>query len=240
MKGYRFVTGLGFFTGITFMVLGVSLVVGGSVLASKLNSALNGTSQGLRTASSAIRSVTHGVSNSTGLVENTRISLESTAEIVTGTAVVIEQTVDILAEMRIILPALADDMVDMPLMVRSLMPENHFEEVAARTETVSNHLGLLNTELVDLSEEVTETGISIAGVASSVSLMEEDLLSAEGSFGEAVVQMESIATTIEDTSYANTLLVLSVGLGILLFLTGLYQISSGMMMRKLAKGLAVK
>ncbi len=240
MRGSAFVNALGFITGMTFMVLGVVFAIGGPMLITSLDSMLQESTRGLRTASGAIRAATEGVSNSAGMIEEARLSLESTSEVVSVTGVVIRQTVSILEEMRIILPALADDIASVPPMVKSMMPTNHFEEVAQRTETVSTELGFLNTQLEELAGDVTLVGGSISEVAVSVEAMEEDLLSAEGSFSAAAEKIELVAISLEDGSYAGIVIVLSMGLGILLFLAGLYQISTGMMIRKLVKGQASK
>lgn len=236
MKGSAFVNALGFTTGIIFMLLGAALSIGGPLITTSLDSILQESSRGLRTASGAIKTATEGVANSTGMVEEVRLSLESTSEVVSGTGVIIQQTVSILEEMRIILPALANDMASMPLMVRNMMPANHFDEVAQRTEIVSTELGFLNSQLEDLAGDVTLVGGSIGEVAASVEAMEEDLLSAEGSFSDAAEKMNLVAVSLENGSYAGIIVTSSACLGILMFLAGLYQISTGMMIRKLAKG----
>ncbi|MCK5786057.1 MAG: hypothetical protein KAH54_05820 [Candidatus Sabulitectum sp.] len=240
MKGSGFVNALGFITGTVFMLLGIALAIGGPILTSSLDSALQESSMGIRTAGEAIRTATEGVSNSTGMIEEVRLSLESSSEIVSGTGVVLQQTVSILEELRIILPALASDMASMPQMLRGLMPANHFDEVAERAETVSTELGFLNTQLEDLAGEVSEAGESIGDVAASVEALEEDLLSAEGSFSDAADKMDQVAIALENGSYAGFISVSSAALGVLLFLAGLYQISTGMMIRKLEKGQALK
>ncbi len=236
MKGSGFVNTLGFITGIIFMVLGVVVAIGGSMITASLDSVLQESSKGLRTASEAIRTATEGVSNSSGMVEEVRVSLETTSEVISSTGVVIQQTVAILEEMRIILPALANDMASMPPMVRNMMPANHFDEIAERTETVSVELGFLNSQLEDLAVDVNLIGESIGQVAISVEAMEDDLLSAEGSFSDAAEKMEQVAGSLENGSYSGAIVLITIGLGILLFLAGLYQISMGMMIRKLAKG----
>ena len=60
-------------------------------------------------------------------------------------------------------------------------------------------------------------------------------LSAEGSFSDAAEKMETLALSLENGSYRGVVILSSVGLGILLFLAGLYQISTGVMIRKLVK-----
>ncbi|MEA3266726.1 MAG: hypothetical protein U9P42_07265 [Candidatus Fermentibacteria bacterium] len=205
-----------------------------------IDSVLQESSAGLRTASDAIRTATEGVANSTGMVEEVRLSLESSSEVVASTGDVIYQTVSILEEMRIILPALAGDMASMPPLLRNIMPVNHFDEVAERTETVSNELGFLNSQLEALAADVILTGESISEVAVSVEVMEDDLLSAEGSFSDAAEQMELIAVSLENGYFAGVIAVFSVGLGVLMLLAGLYQISAGIMIRKLVKGQVAK
>ncbi len=236
MKGSGFVNALGFITGTVFMLLGLLLAIGGPMITTSLDSILQESSTGLRTAGSAIRTATDGVSSSNGMIEEVRTSLENTAEVVSATGGVIEQTVSILEGMRVVLPALANDMASMPQMLRNLMPANHFDEVAERTENISSELGLLNSELEDLSVDVLLAGESIGDVAVSVEALEDDLLSAEGSFSAAAEKMESVAASIEDGHYSGIVIVFSAGLGILLFLAGLYQIATGLMIRKLVKG----
>lgn len=240
MKGSGFVNALGFVTGVTFMLLGMVFIVGGSLMTGTIDSVLQESSAGLRTASDAIRTATEGVANSTGMVEEVRLSLESSSEVVASTGDVIYQTVSILEEMRIILPALAGDMASMPPLLRNIMPVNHFDEVAERTETVSNELGFLNSQLEALAADVILTGESISEVAVSVEVMEDDLLSAEGSFSDAAEQMELIAVSLENGYFAGVIAVFSVGLGVLMLLAGLYQISAGIMIRKLVKGQVAK
>lgn len=235
MKGSGFLNALGFVTGVIFMMLGAVLTVGGPLITASLDSMLQGSVGGLRSASGSIRAATEGVSNSTGMVEEVRLSLESTSELVSSTADVLQQTVSILEELRMILPALANDMASMPAMLRSMMPANHFDEVAERTEIVSIELGFLNTQLENLAGDVTQVGESICEVAISVEIMEEDLLSAEGSFSDAADRMNAAADSMENGSYARLISASSIGLGILMLLAGLYQISSGMMIRKLVK-----
>lgn len=240
MKGSGFVNALGFVTGVTFMLLGMVFIVGGSLLTGTIDSVLQEASAGLRTASYAIRTATEGVASSTGMVEEVRLSLESSSEVVASTGDVIRQTVSILEEMRIILPALAGDMASMPPLVLNMMPANHFNEVAERAETVSEELGFLNSQLEALAVDVILTGESIGEVAVSVEAMEDDLLSAEGSFSEAAEKMELIAVSLENGSCAGIIVVSSAGLGVLMLLAGLYQISAGIMIRKIVKGQVAK
>ncbi len=240
MKGSGFVNALGLFTGVTFMLLGMVFLIGGSLITGTVDSILLESSAGLRTASEAIRTATDGVASSTGMVEDVRLSLESSSEVVASTGGVIRQTVSILEQMRIILPALANDMASMPLPVRNLMPANHFDEVAERTETVAEELGFLNSQLEALAVDVILTGESIGEVAVSVEAMEDDLLSAEGSFSDAAEKMETIAISIEDGSFAGIIAIFLAGFGVLMLLAGLYQISAGIMIRKLAKGQVTK
>ncbi len=236
MKGSGFVNALGFITGTVFMLLGLLIAIGGPMITTSLDSILQESSTGLRTAGSAIRTATDGVSSSNGMIEEVRISLENTAEVVSATGYVIEQTVSILEGMRIILPALANDMASMPQMLRNMMPANHFNEVAERTENISSELGFLNSELEDLSVDVLLAGESIGNAAVSVEALEEDLLSAEGSFSAAADKMEAVAASIENAHYSGAIMVFSAGFGILLFLAGLYQIVTGLTIRKLVKG----
>ncbi|MCD4707337.1 MAG: hypothetical protein K8S62_06330 [Candidatus Sabulitectum sp.] len=240
MKGSGFVNALGFITGMIFMFLGVALAIGGPIIITTLDSMLQESSRGLLTASGAIRTATEGVSNSRGMVEEVRLSLESTSELVSNTSDVLQQTVSILEELRIILPALANDMASMPAMLRNMMPANHFDEVAERTETVSAELGFLSFELEDLAGDVTLAGESIGEVAVSVEAVEEEFLSAEGSFSDVAEKIELVAASLENGSYASITIVSLIGFGVLMFLAGLHQISSGMMIRKLAKNQALK
>jgi hypothetical protein len=240
MKGTEIVNALGFVTGAVFMLLGIVLSIGGSLITATLDTALQESSRGLRAAGDAINTATDGVAGSRGMVEEVRRSLENTSCIVTGTGDVIQHTVSILEEMRFILPVLANDMASMPPMVRNMMPSNHFDEVAERTETVSAEIGFLNSRLEDLSEDVTVAGESIGDVALSVEAMEDDLLSAEGSFSDAAGKMEEIAASLEGESYATFVAMFTVGFGVLMFLAGVYQISSGLIIRKLVKGQAEK
>jgi hypothetical protein len=236
MKGSGFVNALGFITGTVFILLGVAFSAGGPLVNSRLDSSIQELSSGLRTAGNAISTSTEGVSGSTGMIDEVRISLENTSSIVTNTGDVILQTVTILEELKVILPALANDMASMPPMVRNMMPANHFDEVAERTETVSTELGFLNSHLEDLSGDIVIVGESIGEVAVSVEAMEEDLLSAEGSFSEAADRMKEVASSLENGTFTGMLSISMVGFGILMFLAGLYQISTGMMIRKLVKG----
>ncbi|MCD6588521.1 MAG: hypothetical protein J7K88_08215 [Candidatus Fermentibacteraceae bacterium] len=236
MKGSGFVNALGFITGTVFMFLGVVFSIGGPLVNSRLDSSLQELSHGIRIAGNAVSTSTEGVSGSTGMIEEVRISLENTSSIVTNTGDVILQTVTILEELKVILPALANDMASMPSMVRNMMPANHFDEVAERTETVSTELGFLNTHLEDLSGDIIVVGGSIGEVAVSVEAMEQDLLSAEGSFGEAADMMNELASSLENGSFTDIVSISMIGLGILMFLAGLYQIFTGMMIRKLVKG----
>lgn len=235
MKGSGLIGMLGFLTGILFILLGIVFLVGGSLITSPLDSMIDSSAMGLRTSGEAISSVTDGVANSSGMIEDVRVSLETSANALTGTGDVIQQTVDILEETRIIMPALANDMASMPPMVRNLMPDNHFDEVAERTENVAFQLGLLNTQLENLSGDVLVTSGAISGVAASVETLKEDLLSAEGSFSEAAEKMEDTATFLENGSFAGVVAVLTMGIGILLVLTGLYQVTSGITIRRLMK-----
>lgn len=240
MKRFGFLNTLGFVTGVLFMVLGGVLIIGGPLTAAFLDSMLLESARGLYSASSAIRTATDGVSNSTGMVEEVRLSLERTSEAVLSTAVVLQQTVSILNEMETILPALAKDMESVPAIVRNLMPANSFDDIAQRTNIVSTELGFLNTQLEALAGDVTQVGEAIGDVTGSVEAMEEDLLSAQGSFGDAADKMDMAAASMKRGSYTGIIVASSIGLGILLLLSGLYQISSGMMIRKLAKGQVTK
>ncbi len=236
MKGSGFVNALGFITGTVFVLLGIIFSIGGPLVNSRLDSTLQELSHGLRTAGNAISTSTAGVSGSTGMIEEVRVSLENTSSIVISTGDVILQTVAILEELKVILPALANDMASMPPMVRNMMPANHFDEVAERTETVSTELGFLNTQLENLSGDVSFAGESIGEVAVSVEAMEQDFLSAEGSFGDAAGKMNEVASSLESGTFTDVVSLSMVGLGILMFLAGLYQIFTGIMIRKLVKG----
>ncbi len=235
MKGSGLIGSMGFITGILFIILGAVFVAGGPLLTAPLNSMLEDSAGGLRTSSEAIRSVTEGVSNSSGMIEEVRISLVTSSEALEGTGDVIEQTVDILAETRIIMPLLAGDMASMPPMVRSLMPENNFDEIAERTENMAVLIGMLNTHLETLSADLGVTAGIIGDVAASVELLQEDLLSAEGSFSEAANKMEATASFIENGTYSTLIAGLLVGVGLLMVLTGLYHIISASAIRKLMK-----
>ena len=61
MKGSGFVNALGFVTGVAFMLLGMAFIVGGSLITGTIDSVLQESSAGLRTASDAIRTATEGV-----------------------------------------------------------------------------------------------------------------------------------------------------------------------------------
>ncbi|HOP27443.1 MAG TPA: hypothetical protein PLM22_09970 [Candidatus Sabulitectum sp.] len=235
MKGSGFIGILGLVTGFMFCILGIVLIAGVPFLTAPLNSMVQSSARGLRTSSDAISSVTEGVSNSTGMIEEVRVSLESASGALEGTGEVLGQTVEILEETRIILPAMANDMASMPPMLRNLMPNNHFDEVAERTEILAGMLSLLNTRLESLSIDVNETSDAIGGVAASVETLQEDLLSAEGSFSEAAEKMEATACFLENGSFASVAAVSSAGLGVLLFLTGLFQIMSGLTIKRLMR-----
>jgi hypothetical protein len=196
---------------------------------------LEDSAKGLRISGQAINSVTGGVSNSTEMISDVKISLETTSEALFSTGDILRHTVEILEETRIILPSIANDMASMPQMLRNLMPNNHFDEVAERTETVAVRLGTLNARLESLSEDVIITSDAIGGVAASVEMLQEDLLSAEGSFSEAANKMETTACFIENGSFSSTVAVMSLSIGVLLLLTGLYQVFSGLAIRKLMK-----
>lgn len=235
MKGSGFIGILGLVTGFMFCILGIVLIAGVPFLTAPLNSMVQSSARGLRTSSDAISSVTEGVSNSTGMIEEVRVSLESASGALEGTGEVLGQTVEILEETRIILPAMANDMASMPPMLRNLMPNNHFDEVAERTEILAGMLSLLNTRLESLSIDVNETSDAIGCVAASVETLQEDLLSAEGSFSEAAEKMEATACFLENGSFASVAAVSSAGLGVLLFLTGLFQIMSGLTIKRLMR-----
>ena len=237
MNGSGFIGTLGLVTGVLFILLGIVFLVAGPLITNPLDSMLDSSARGLRTSGEAISSVTNGVSNSSGMIEDVRVSLETSSEALTGTGDVIQQTVEILEETRIIIPALANDMSSMPPMVRNLMPGNHFNEIAERTETVAVKLGLLNTQLESLSGDVLSTSEAVSGVALSVETLKDDLLSAEGSFSEAAEKMEETADFLEKSSFAGTVAVLFMGIGILMLLTGLYQVSSAVTISRLMKKL---
>ena len=112
--------------------------------------------------------------------------------------------------------------------------------MAERTETVATKLGLLNTQLENLSSDLIVTSDVIGGVASSVETLQDDLLSAEGSFSEAADKMESTASFIENGSFSSAVAAFSAVIGVFLLLTGLYQITSGIMIRRLMKSRAVQ
>lgn len=238
MKGSGFIGTLGFITGGLLCILGIVFLAGAPLLTAPLDSMLEGSARGLRTSGEAINSVTEGVSNSSGMIAEVKGSLETTSGALSGTGEVLQQTVEILEETRIILPAMANDMASMPPMVRNLMPNNHFDEVAERTETVAVKLGLLNAQLENLSMDVMETSDAISAVAVSVETLQEDLLSAEGSFSEAADKMEATACFVEGGSFSGVVAALSAGIGLLLLLVGLYQISSALIIRRLMKGKA--
>jgi methyl-accepting chemotaxis protein len=214
--------------------------VGAPLLTDPLDSMLQGSARGLRASGEAINSITDGVSNSTGMINEVKHSMETTSGALSSTAEVLQQTVEILEETRIILPAMANDMASMPPMLRNLMPNNHFDEISERTETVAVKLGLLNTQLENLSTDVMETSDAIGGVAVSVETVQEDLLSAEGSFSKAAEKMEATACFVENGSFSSMVAVLSAGIGVLLLLVGLYQFFSAFIIRRLMKGQAVK
>jgi len=214
-------------------VLGLIFLVGAPLVTNALDSMLESSARGLRTSGEAINSVTDGVSNSSGMINEVKESLETTSEALSSTSEVLQQTVEILEETRIILPAMANDMASMPSMLRNMMPNNHFDEVAERTETVSVKLGLLGTQLENLSMDVLETSNAIGGVAVSVETLQADLLSAEGSFSEAADKMEATASFVENGSFSATVASLSAGIGLLLVLVGLFQISSGLLIRRI-------
>jgi hypothetical protein len=233
MKNPRFISSLGFITGGLFMFFGVALLVGGPLLTGEFNSVLSDSSSGLRTASCAIKRVTTGVNKSVGMVEEVRLSLVNTSEVVTGTASVVEQTVGILEHMGIILPSIAGDMASMPVMVRNMVPNNHFDEVAERTQTVAVELDSLNARLEILSGGIERAGAGISLVAASVEALEDDLLSSEGSFSDAAAKIDETADAIDSGSFISGFLFSVAGLGLLMFLLGFYQISSGMIIRRL-------
>ena len=233
MKGFSFPVVLGLVTGALLCSFGVVFLVGGPLVTSPLDSMLEGSARGLRTSGEAIGSVTEGVSNSSGMISEVKNSLMTTSEALSSTGDVIQQTVEILEETRIILPAMANDMASMPPMVRNLMPNNHFDEVAERTETVAAKLGLLNAQLEDLSMDVLVTSGSIGEVAVSVETLQEDLLSAEGSFSEAADKMEATACFLERGSFSSVIALLSSAIGVLLILSGLYHIFSALTLRRL-------
>ncbi len=235
MRSSGFVNMLGYLIGGVLILLGLALMVGGPLVASFLTKGVEESASGLRVASGAIRTATGGVSSSSGIIEEVRISLESTSEITTSTAQVIESTIVVLDDIKIIMPLLASDMSSMPLMVRNLMPNNKFDEVAARTEEVSDDLGYLNTRLARLSLEVSSTGESINNLADAVLGIEENLLSAEGSFGNAADNMEQIAESLEKSSFSDVVISILIGVGLLLFLSGLYLILTREIIYKLAK-----
>lgn len=235
MKYSDFIGTLGIASGAMLCVLGVIFLVGAPFLTSPLNSMLEDSAKGLRISGQAINSVTGGVSNSTEMISDVKISLETTSEALFSTGDILRHTVEILEETRIILPSIANDMASMPQMLRNLMPNNHFDEVAERTETVAVRLGTLNARLESLSEDVIITSDAIGGVAASVEMLQEDLLSAEGSFSEAANKMETTACFIENGSFSSTVAVMSLSIGVLLLLTGLYQVFSGLAIRKLMK-----
>ena len=240
MKGAGFIGTLGLVTGGLLCLLGIVFLAGAPLLTDPLDSMLQGSARGLRTSGEAINSVTDGVSNSTGMISEVKGSLETTSEALSSTGEVLQQTVEILEETRIILPAMANDMASMPAMLRNMMPSNHFDEVAERTATVAVKLGLLNTQLENLSLDVMETSSAIGGVAVSVETLQDDLLSAEGSFSEAADKMEATACFVENGSFSSMLAALSAGIGVLLVLVGLYQISSALMIRRIMKVQAEK
>jgi len=235
MKEPGLVSTLGVVTGGLYMLTGFALLFSGPLLTAPADSMLQSTARGLRTSADAIRSVTEGVSNSTGMVEQVTISLETSSDALSGTADVIRQTVELLEASRIVLPTIANDISSIPVMLRNLMPNNHFDEVAERTQTVAMKLGELNSTLESLSSDVSTTSDAIAGVAVSVEGLQEDLLSAEGSFSEAAEKMERAAVFIENGSFSTGIVVFALFLGILLVLTGLYQMASGLMIKRMSK-----
>lgn len=238
MKASGIAEPLGFVTGLLLCVLGVVFIAGAPLVLSPLNSMMDSSARGLRSSGEAINSVTQGVSSSSGMISDVRTSLETSSEALCSTGEVVQQTVEILEETRLILPAMANDMASMPPMVRNLMPNNHFDEVAERTETVSQKLGLLNSRLENLSLDILETSGAIEQVAVSVEKLQEDLLSAEGSFSEAADKMESTACFVENGSFSSMVAVLSAGVGILLFLSGLYHFTSALAISRLRKELS--
>jgi len=235
MRSSGFVNMLGYLIGGVLILLGLALVVGGPLLASSLTKGVEESASGLRVVSGAIRTATGGVSSSSGIIEEVRISLETTSAITSSTAQVIESTIVVLDNIKIIMPLLASDMSSMPPMVRNLMPNNNFDEVAVRTEEVSDDLGYLNTRLATLSLEVSNTGESIDDLADAVQGIEENLLSAEGSFGNAADNMEQIAESLENSSFSGVVISVLIGVGLLLFLSGLYLILTRGIIYKLAK-----
>ncbi len=235
MRGSGFVNVLGYLIGGILILLGLALVVGGPLVASSLTTGIEESASGFRVASGAIRTATGGVSSSSGIVEEVRISLETTSAITSSTAQVIESTIVVLDNIKIIMPLLASDMSSMPPMVRNFMPNNNFDEVAVRTEEVSDDLGYLNTRLATLSLEVSSTGESINDLADAVQDIEENLLSAEGSFGNAADNMEQIAESLDNSSLPGVVIFILIGVGLLLFLSGLYLILTSVMIHKLVK-----
>ncbi len=233
MKGSVFISTLGTITGVLLILLGTAVLVAGPLLMDPLDSMLENSARGLRTSSSAIRTVTEGVSNSTGMINEVQSSMNTTSSALFRTGDVLNQTVEILEETRTILPAIANDMASMPPMLRNIMPGNHFDEVAERTENVAAKLGLLNGQLENLSADVISTSGAIEGIACSVDTLREDILSAEGSFNEAADKMENTADIIERGSFSTLAVFISFLIGILLVLAGLYQIYSGRMIRDL-------
>lgn len=233
MKGSVYISTLGTVTGILLILLGAAVLAAGPLLMDPLDSMLGNSARGLRTSSSAIRTVTEGVSSSTGMINEVQSSMHTTSSALYRTGDVLNQTVEILEETRAILPAIANDMASMPPMLRNIMPGNHFDEVAERTENVAAKLGLLNGQLENLSFDVISTSGAIEGIACSVDTLRGDILSAEGSFNEAAEKMERTAEYIERGSFSKLVVFLSFLLGILLVLAGLYLISSGRVMRDL-------
>lgn len=235
MKSFGFVNLLGNCIGLVLMLLGLVFIVGGPLVASSLTRGVDESASGLRVASGAIRTATGGVSNSSAIIEDVRLSLVASSEITSGTAEVIESTIVVLDNIKIIMPLLASDMSSMPPMVRNLMPNNNFDEVASRTNEVSDDLGYLNTRLAVLSSEVSVTGETINELAEAVHGVEEDLLSAEGSFGDAADNMDQIAESLESNSFTSIMVLILVGAGLLFFLSGLYLILTGAKINKLVR-----
>ncbi len=194
MKGSMYINILGTTTGVLLIALGIVFMAAGPLLMKPLDSMLMNSARGLRTSSGAIITLTEGVSNSSGMINEVQTSMNTTSLVLFRTGDVLNQTVGILEETRIILPAIANDMASMPPMLRNIMPGNHFDEVAERTENVAAKLGLLNGQLENLSTDVIQTSEAIDGVASAVDTLREDLLSAEGSFSEAAEKWNSLLT----------------------------------------------
>ncbi len=157
MKGSMYINILGTTTGVLLIALGIVFMAAGPLLMKPLDSMLMNSARGLRTSSGAIITLTEGVSNSSGMINEVQTSMNTTSLVLFRTGDVLNQTVGILEETRIILPAIANDMASMPPMLRNIMPGNHFDEVAERTENVAAKLGLLNGQLENLSTDVIQT-----------------------------------------------------------------------------------